>query len=903
MTTWFVGRHEGAKAWIMQQGIQIDNMVTHLGPEDVVQKGDTVVGTLPMNLAAHLYSLGARYLNLSLEIPENLRGQELTAEMMHQCHARLQHYEVKEVVATIKTPITDHSQQVNQSNVSQEYLPIAQEAEPIVAQVLQNTGLEDKKLIASIFKFASYSKSAENDRLIKDLVVQAKLRPSIFNQAEDALKQGREANQIWTALKRKTQGLNSDTTIRDLVKQEMDALKRKGEFPRMISYLHRESEKHLAWVAKKEQAKAQLKKKELKPEVKLCGPVFVDGHHPNSLRHLATAESWDVYIDETGSIFSEGDEGKGRGKHVALVVPCGTKLPPINVEFHATKASHAEINKALQSLLNLPVGIVGVSLDDDVLLGQESWFAMVYHTIRLVLRLLPMTPGQETQVRFHVEQREPFVEGTPIESLRHTIEPELRVLSPERYAGLSVHLEIVAKNKLQGLSYVDAIAHTWGSGDSEPKKRLKISQWEGHCLLLPQISSLQRSYGLLDGSKDEVLDAETWFDMVQYLGVEPQGSLVSEIMARLGDRARLDVALWKACLSEVTLRLRQKNFDLKSLVPAVRWLQNFQPEQEHVPARIKLEALSVSISADNHRGLVQSSDVVECLSLGNTLMDEDIRLVCQSQLRVAISLTNVFEFERADQILRPWLAMPVSSLGLELRGKLLSSLGQIYAFRQLSQEAMSAFNEALQVFGRLSDPVDRDRLARQTRNYRAQLQLDLGLFESADWPRLLGKNPESFVGFLIHATDDAEAQEGQRFEHYLLLRAAVLNKESGQYLKNYLKRGDDWYVGWGHPWPLIDFYRAWLLRDTDPALGKVCLQRAVDACNDDQGITMQWMGWVMAAMGQSWGWLVEVNRLADLKPLQLKNLPWADLERMVVPDISEEERIELLKRSLPFNFH
>ena len=899
MTTWFVGRHEGAKEWIMRQGIKIDKMVTHLGSEDRIQQGDTVVGTLPVNLAAQIHSLGAYYINLSLDIPENLRGAELTAEMMQQCHARLQRFEVKEITSVVKASLQDQQEQVNQSEKATPR-PKSQQAQPTVAQADQNSGPSDADLLKSIFKYASYGVSDENVRLTKELMAQAKLRPTIYSQAEDALKHGSEANQIWTALKQKMHGLKKDK-ISELIEQEIATLQQKGEALEKISYLQRESKKHLEWMSNKNQNNA-LRRINTKT-IPLCGPVFVEGHHPNSLRHLKAAPRWDIYIDETGSIFAGGDEGIGQGKFVALAVPSGVELPPIKADFHATNESATEIISALQALLGLPVGVVGVSLDDDILLGQEGWFAMAYHTIRLVLRLLPMTAGQDTQVYFHLEERGQFTPGTSIESLRYALEPEFRALSPERYAGLFVHLEILAKNYLPGLSYVDAIAHTWGSRDGKVNNRLKISQWAGHCLLSPRVSSIQRVYGLLDGSQDAILDTEDWFDMVRYLDSEPQGSLVCELMAKWSDRVCHDATLWQQCLAEVSLRLLQKDFDLKSLVPAVRWLQNFQPEQEQVPAHIKLEAISVSISADNHRGQVQSTAIVECLSLGHALMDEDIRLVCQSQLRVAISLTNVFEFERAEQILRPWLAMPVSSLGLELRGKLLSSLGQIYAFRQLPQEAMSAFDEALQVFARLSDPVDRLRLTRQTSHYRAQLQLDLGQCETVDWTRLLGVQPERLLNRLIDTSDNEKEQERYRFDHYLLLRAAAMNQELAQATERYLTHEDSWYIGWGHPWPLIDFYRAWLLRDKDAVLGKVCLQRAVDACNDDQGITLQWMGWVMAAMGQAWGWVVDISRLADLKPLSLTNLPWTALDRIVAPGVTEEECVEQFKRCLPFNFH
>ncbi len=59
MTTWFVSRHPGALDWARQQGLAVDRWVPHLEPADV-QPGDTVAGTLPVQLASKVCARGAR---------------------------------------------------------------------------------------------------------------------------------------------------------------------------------------------------------------------------------------------------------------------------------------------------------------------------------------------------------------------------------------------------------------------------------------------------------------------------------------------------------------------------------------------------------------------------------------------------------------------------------------------------------------------------------------------------------------------------------------------------------------------------------------------------------------------------------------------------------------------------
>jgi CRISPR-associated protein Csx16 len=96
MTTFFVSRHPGAAAWAQAQGLAVDRLVAHLDPAGV-GAGDTVIGTLPVNLAAAICNKGARYLHLTLELPSDWRGRELSATDMAACGARLEEYRVLRV--------------------------------------------------------------------------------------------------------------------------------------------------------------------------------------------------------------------------------------------------------------------------------------------------------------------------------------------------------------------------------------------------------------------------------------------------------------------------------------------------------------------------------------------------------------------------------------------------------------------------------------------------------------------------------------------------------------------------------------------------------------------------------------------------------------------------------------
>ena len=98
MTTFFISRHPGAREWAAEEGIVVDRQIAHLDTE-IIQSGDVVIGTLPVNLAARVCQRGGRYLHLSLELPPDWRGRELSADDLRQIGAQVQEYRIVPVLA------------------------------------------------------------------------------------------------------------------------------------------------------------------------------------------------------------------------------------------------------------------------------------------------------------------------------------------------------------------------------------------------------------------------------------------------------------------------------------------------------------------------------------------------------------------------------------------------------------------------------------------------------------------------------------------------------------------------------------------------------------------------------------------------------------------------------------
>lgn len=94
MSIFFVSRHAGAVEWARRRRLPVDIWVAHLDPARV-GAGDTVIGSLPLHHAAMACRAGARLLHLTLDIPAEWRGLELSADELEAAGARVEEFFVK----------------------------------------------------------------------------------------------------------------------------------------------------------------------------------------------------------------------------------------------------------------------------------------------------------------------------------------------------------------------------------------------------------------------------------------------------------------------------------------------------------------------------------------------------------------------------------------------------------------------------------------------------------------------------------------------------------------------------------------------------------------------------------------------------------------------------------------
>ena len=96
MTTYVVTRHQGAVQWLADRGFEEAVVVSHWTPEHVASlaPGDQVVGVLPLQMVAEVCEHGAHFWNLSIQVPSERRGDELSAEDMESFGAQLEKFQV-----------------------------------------------------------------------------------------------------------------------------------------------------------------------------------------------------------------------------------------------------------------------------------------------------------------------------------------------------------------------------------------------------------------------------------------------------------------------------------------------------------------------------------------------------------------------------------------------------------------------------------------------------------------------------------------------------------------------------------------------------------------------------------------------------------------------------------------
>ncbi|WP_417533690.1 hypothetical protein [Marinobacterium stanieri] len=638
--------------------------------------------------------------------------------------------------------------------------------------------------------------------------------------------------------------------------------------------------------------------------------------HPNALTNQSVRSSWNILIDETGQHFDEqveslGPNNKDVGKVVALALPETTELPPLKPGFHAYDESDARIEQILRDLTSQPVGIFGFS-SQDRMAGRFSWLQQIDLLVRWVLRLLPLSSSSPTRVNFMIEERGGFNTSVDWKIRTETILAELHQLNPERYGQLRLDIRFIGKSDSPFNGYVDTLANAWGSAQKSKKALLQHFKLLEHCLLHSDDTGIyERLLLTLEGNRP--LRPADWYQLLQASGAdnEQMFTLLGSCLHQLGVRVQQQSSLWDAYLSEVQIQLRQKTYSPASLQRTIDWLERYKPEQSRLPGLLQLRYKAACLAVDNHRGLCDLNKVADAVGLANELIDEDARQACEIMLRAVVAATNNFDFSSLEPFIQEWLQKPVATVGLVNHGKLLSTQGQLQAFRGETEGAVASFEQAIEVFSQLSDPRQAKREIAQSASYQLFAQLksrscpDNLLTEKIDQhlARTLSC-PSADIPLTLACSGDAH-----RYLHHLFVRTLITFPTAMQSAcKRYLEAYSQWQEGDAHPWPLILGYRAWLLIDAGQAASASdCLQQAIAICEETPESTLQWIGCVLQALGKKLGIETLYCEPLDQKLRTLSQIPtvfpYSQLAQLREGSSLRENLLHGLDSCLPFNFH
>ncbi|ART83434.1 hypothetical protein CBP31_13050 [Oceanisphaera profunda] len=769
----------------------------------------------------------------------------------------------------------------------------------------QQSGDSDHVLLGKGFRFAAWGLSDKNNlQRLKDVEYQVSLQnnPELSRKLVKAVAKGKHAFELWQQceqqLKEQGDSVSFAAWYQALYQQQNNDIQR---------HLRIQLEKTRNFRAKKQATQSTR----VQYHSNVRGPDL-EPHHPNSMAHLAHQPCWEVLIDETGCEFGEAiselaASDQKVGRMVALAVPGKQSiLPPIALGYHATEVGHESNDAVVQSLLDAKVGILGFSVKDQNLPQAYSWFSAVHTLCRWVLRSLPIMAGQTVTVDFLIEERGNSQQD--LTAVSELLSAELAELDAQRFAKLTVNMRFIKKSEHPYNGYVDVVAHTWGSPAAASKDRLKKSAWLGHCLLRPDDETLSRLLLALEGI---ALNRHDWLALMSHTNQLPEHSLAGNMLHKLGAQIQQTPALWHSYVSEVSQQLDNKGYQLSQLVPALSWLQRYQPSNETLPPILELQWLSGKLAISNHQGQLDMATVERCFTLCSALKQEDARRVSEVLLRLSVSATNSFQFALAEQVLNFLSDIPQLAMGVRNYGKLLSSRGQVAAFQGEVTQAQVCFDEALACFSQLSDPQQARQEQQQTQIYKLFAQLDDRQLTDDQLTDVLTKicqqRLDKDVAASLRSLAHSSQEDEQRWLHHVLLRAMCVRPAlASKWLADYAAQAHQWQSGQYHPWPLINFYRAWLLLQLDQiAQAELYWQQAIDGCQQG-GTTLQWMGHVLATVAQSLGSKVACLSSENVTELQHKapELPVGELAQFVtLSSCSHQDRMHCLARCLPFNFH
>lgn len=559
--------------------------------------------------------------------------------------------------------------------------------------------------------------------------------------------------------------------------------------------------------------------------------------HPNDICRLSPAKCWKLYIDESYANAKSDDwdapfKNKGDGVIAGILFDADKPLKGQKPHHAADSTTEPELlyeDNLIKYILNSYCGVL--ALPTSACIAPQGWLPAVGKFIDLVLRILPLDGKCKLEV--YIENRDIYKENRDFQQLEDVCKFNLMQTLPKR-ANL-IDLKIYASGKNDPYNtYPDLIAHTcrMKEGNHVAKSRFAATLWEGTCFLGYEANVLQQ---VLDKVyKGENLGPKQWVKLLNG-SINCPDNFVDAILQTIGIEARENIELWKTYLNYTLSHIESKSINFPLLVKQLNWLDLFSPIEYDLPPRLRLLWLTSKLTEENHLGCSSPAKKLKesFENLSKRLFEEDAPLVCYAALHLAVSLTNEYKFSEAKEFLEPWSLLKPEVMGLQYHARVLSSMGQYEAFMGKNEEAIKLFSSAIEEFKRLSDPDSAALEISQTSAYLLISILDSNEFDKAAFE----KEASDYFGASIPEAIKklgASNMDCDKYKHHLLLRYLCSEYSTQEQREAYLETEGEWKTGEGHPWELIEFYRAMLV--TNPTKRLEHLIKGYDIALEGSGV-------------------------------------------------------------------
>ena len=544
--------------------------------------------------------------------------------------------------------------------------------------------------------------------------------------------------------------------------------------------------------------------------------------HPNDIYRLQPSEHWELFIDESGK---DEDFVTGKGGIIAGVLNDKSNSLPPQPPLHAATDVSVEAIAAGDALLDCLIhhpnaGVLAVPVR--AYHSVSGWGSAVSSLIDLVLRLLPLREdGKKSKITVYIEAREPYSKDENFVFLRDACRFSLAQDFPARAEKISLEIRKMSKKSPYN-AYPDLVANTCFAKGEFAVERLKRTGWQRTCYLNFQSGEIGKVLDCFHSGAR--LPAALWDALLSEAGSKENHSIVDALLDRFGEEARLALTVWRGYLDNVIAILNSKAIDLRLLERQIDWLQRFQPEGVRMPLRLQLGWLTAKLAAKNHRGGVLNADEkAKFDELIDRLFEEDAPLTCWATLNVAVAMTNVFDFASALEFVERYLAkvgIP-AVVGKLYYAQLLSTQGQHLAFLGRNVEAVSCFKSAISMFGTLSEGRVINDESNQTRAYLLTAAMDEPVFPDDELRAVVGQYIAGNANASIEQLESVAQRlakstaKADKYRHHLLLRYILSGSADDRLRAAYCACAADWKIEYGHPWEMIEFYRAMLCEEKE----------------------------------------------------------------------------------------